>query len=487
MKQFWDQHPALFFGLHLLVGAAAVFYPHPAYLLALPTLWLPLFATQKGRILKGALLCIFSLLYTLWLYPPLPAQEQLQGSAHFHISTVRILSSPFQRSLVYQGEARILKCDDGLELKHIPCQIYLPQSKERAPANRDYLITGTFIKKGLRTYLFKPQKEIPWQAIDSSHSFAEWRYMAKEKVRLFLKEHLANSSACAFLTALTIGEVDERVLALEFAKIGLQHILGISGFHFVLLAGFLGLGLRLFLPFKWTGALLLLLLTGYFFFVGNAPAVMRGYVAISVYLVGRLLGMKTSALNALGVGLCAEILFDPFLVTQIGFQLSFLCTVAILLLYPPMNQLMARLLPKRPLSQVITMSTLDQHGYLLSAFTREAFALNLAVHLASTPLVLFLFHKFPLMSLLYNLFCPLWSSLAFILFLLATLVYFLLPPLGTLLFQLTNSFTALLLQLTSHPPASLDFSLHTSTFPFTLLILFLCLLFYLSTIKIKTE
>ncbi len=79
---------------------------------------------------------------------------------------------------------------------------------------------------------------------------------------------------------------------------------------------------------------------------------MRAWAASTVYLLGILLNRPTSAINALGVGLLFELALDPLVITNIGFQLSFICTAAILLVYPSMHRLFLRLLPQRPLQEL---------------------------------------------------------------------------------------------------------------------------------------
>jgi predicted membrane metal-binding protein len=67
------------------------------------------------------------------------------------------------------------------------------------------------------------------------------------------------------------GDVDDRLLNLEFNRLGLQHILGVSGFQFVLLAALVGFLFRLILPYKIATCGLILSLTAYFFFLATLP------------------------------------------------------------------------------------------------------------------------------------------------------------------------------------------------------------------------
>jgi competence protein ComEC len=467
----WKENPALLIAIHLLLGAAAALHWHWIYCVVLGILWAPLVLTFKWRLLIYFSLTLTSFYYALFLYPTasLPAKK-LAGTAHFKISALSHYASPFSHLNLYKGTIKTFETEHHGCFKNLPCRIYLPLSDTAYPADTDYLIQGTLIEKGPRNFHFKPAKKIPWSPLPNTFSLAQWRHSLKEKVKTHLKKQIPNPKSCAFLTALFTGELDERGLSLEFSHLGLQHILAISGFHFAILAAFFGFFLRLVFPYKITAALLLFAVTLYFVFVGSSPSVQRGWIALLVILVGQLCNLRSSGLNALGVGMAVAIFIDPLLITHLGFQLSFLATSAIFLCYPTINHLLNALMPKRSLSCVVAMNRLNQYGYIFSAFIRETLALSLAVHLFVLPVLLFTFHKFPYLSLLYNLFFPLWTSLAFLLFLTAFLLGIIIPPLGALLHSANSAFTGALLELSAHPPPLLDFSLYCQEISFSLLI-----------------
>jgi competence protein ComEC len=470
-------HPAFVLGCLLLVVTGFYFHPHWSYGFAVIALAASFFIREK----KLLYFCGFALIFYLYLTAFFPLQElekPVQGLGQFEIHSLKIVESPFNRSFLYRGRLKTFESDEGKTWKNLPCSIYVDLHSERSQANQNYLISGRLSQKGPHQFVLKPQKKVSWQKIEGSFSFAEWRYKAKEQVQKFIHTQIPQEKVAAFFTALITGNLEDRILASDFAKAGLQHILCISGFHFALFAAFLGGLLRLFFPLKITAVLLLLFLSAYFFLIGDAPSVMRAWVAISLFLISRIFQLNTNALNALGAGLCFEILYNPLCITSVGFQLSFLCTWAILTLYPLSKKLTHLVLPKRPLQQVAKMNLINQHGYLGASLIREAVALNLAVHFASFPVILYLFHKFPLQSLIYNLFFPFLFGLSLLFHLVALLCTFLIPPLGSLLHGINSSFTSLFLEITANPVPFLDFTIRIKHFPFSLLIAILSLTFF---------
>jgi competence protein ComEC len=446
----------------MALGAGAALRWHWCFLALFLLLWLPQLNLKRVLIHLAVALTTFAYAHHLYPEQQIP-QGKIKGVAHLSISSISRTASPFHRSYLYKGTIESFQTEDGRHFSNLPCRIFLPEKKERPSADCSYTLEGTLSQKGDWNFHFKPTKKVAWKKIADTFSLAEWRFELKEKVRSYLKRGMGSNRACSFLTALFTGDLDERSLSVEFSHLGLQHILAISGFHFAILAAFLGLLLRLIFPYKIALIGLILLLTCYFIFLGSGPSVQRGWIAILIYLVSRLCNFQCSALNALGLGMILALAIDPLHIAGLGFQLSFLATGAILIAYPTVNRWLTPLLPKRPLSVVAEMNRLNQHGYLLSSFVRESLALTLTVHLFTLPVLLFTFHKFPLLSLVYNLFFPFWTSIVFLIFLCSLLLPFLFPVATTL--------TTHLLNLTSHPPVLLDTTLYTPTFPLELTLL----------------
>lgn len=438
-----------------------------------------------------ALLCFSSAYFLTGLRnPKVILPDTVSGKGVFHIEQVKVHASPFHRSLLYKGTLTQFESSDGKQLRDLPCHIYLPLFGKHPPAVTDYEISGRLLQKGEHAFLFKPDKKSLWTPHPTLFNLSEWRFQAKQKVARYLKKELNDLHVRTFMTALATGEIDERILSMEFGKVGLQHILAISGFHFALAALFLNFLLRLIMPHRASAAMLIIALTFYYLFLGNAPSIQRAYIAIVLVALGSLLSRNISGLNALGAGLIVELLIDPLVVIQLSFQLTFLCTLSILLFYPAMYRILNFLLPERSFKQVSSMNILDKHGYILSSFLRKALALNLAVHLISLPVLLHLFHKFPLLSIAYNLFFPACVCISMLLLFSALLFAPLLPFISHLVHSLNNAWTSSLMTFTSNPPAYLDFAIRSHAISFSVVIGFLALSFFAGVIfceKIKNE
>ncbi len=454
---FWIQQPALLVGLTLLFGISGwiggVFWGF--YLI-----WLRKWPT--------CVLLALSVLYGWGTSPPTHLQKG-ECTGYFSIHSLQPHHSPFYSGLLYKG---VVYLPEG----KVPCSVYV-QGDKHPPANVDYIVKGKMTPRSREEVGVKVKE---WTPVQNTWSLAEFRYQMKERLRSFLSKQLPSPRVAVLLSSLLTGDVEDRSLRYEFGRLGLQHLLAISGFHFGLLVAFCSFFLSLLFPQKLKLIALLFLVTLYFIFVGPSPAVQRSWVAASLYLTGTLLKKRTTGLNLLGVGLCIEVILNPLVPSHIGFQLSFISCGGILLLYPLIEKELRRYLPKRDFFQVQRLVPLSRHAHLISSSLRKAMALGLAVNVSLLPLLLYHFHQFPLLSLLYNLFFPFLISVTLFGLLVALGCHLLWAPLGHWIFGGTDWLTAQLLNLVSYPPLALDYIVATKEVPGWAIPIYLFGLFCLS-------
>ena len=424
---------------------------------------------KKKKALVGLLLFLTAFFSTPLRVPKTTlAESKITGTGHFHPETIKTQASAFHHSLLWKGTLRSFD-----RYSDLPCHIYLPLNAKLPKGHCDYAIEGSLEQKAEHLFVLKPTKNKEWKEIEGTHTLALLRHQMKQALKNQIKKEIRDKSAQTLLTALATVEIDERLLSLEFGKIGLQHILAISGFHFGLIALFLRGIFRSFLPPVCAYALLLVALTGYYLFLGNAPSIQRAYVAIALVILGKFFSLKISGLNALGAALLIEVGHAPLCCTELSFQLTFLCTLGILLFYAPMHALCKKVLPERTKTEIQELTPWKNHSYLLTSFLRKSLAINLSVTLISLPLLLHFFHRFPLLSLFYNLFFPACICLSLLLLCTALLLTPLIPFVGHFLHSLNNGWTKTLLKITANPPAVFDFVLRTNRLDFISLIFFL--------------
>lgn len=467
--QFWIQHPALFYGTSFFIGTYAHFFGFKLIAFPLLLLWSPFlfrYSSNFCYFCVSLLVFLTGWFYSFSQYPahPIPSKG-VAGIALLHINEVRFHYSIFQNQWIYDCLIKEFhSADEHLPpLKNIPCLIILSSINERPLANQDYWLEGVLAVNKQGKYTLKKIIKNEWKPVPGSYSLAEDRLAWKNNVSDWITQKIKNSASSTFISGLVTGQFNDPLIREDFSRFGLMHLLAISGFHFAILAQLFTFLLALCFSFRRGSIILIFLLTAYSFFLGPQPSILRAWLMCTIALMGQLIQKQTIALNILGVALCICITYDPILSTMLGFQLSFITTIAILLFYDPFLKLLEHVFPKRRVTEMIEMNHLNQHGYCWSAFLRKGLALTFAVNLFAFPLTLFYFHQFPLMGLFYNLFFPLLASGSMFLFIVGSFTS-LIPFLGEWIHSLNSSYTHFILRLTSNIPVEMDIALTNDAF-----------------------
>lgn len=175
------------------------------------------------------------------------------------------------------------------------------------------------------------------------------------------------------------------VLRSDFQRSGLVHVLAISGFHVVLLAGILMVLLKATgLPHRLAKIIAVLLLLIYIPVTGGSPAVRRAVLMFSVPQIGSLFQRPANTLNSLGVALLIIILPEPSVIWNPGFQLSVAATAGIIL-STPLN----------PLKKIPAKFSKNRCFAFIQGFILEPTYVTLCATLATAP---FLVHHFKTLS-----------------------------------------------------------------------------------------
>lgn len=174
-----------------------------------------------------------------------------------------------------------------------------------------------------------------------------------------------------------------------YSKTGTIHALSVSGMHVGLIYLIINHTLA-FLNQKRTWQylklfLILGLLWFYALLTGCTPSVLRSVIMLSVFLIGKTYSRPANTYNIISFAAFMMLVYDPFLIWDVGFQLSFLAVLGLIYLQPKLQACW-------PIP--------NKWGYKLWGLI----AMSLAAQLFTFPLSIYYFHQFPLFFLLSNLF-----------------------------------------------------------------------------------
>ncbi|MBS1644905.1 MAG: ComEC/Rec2 family competence protein [Bacteroidetes bacterium] len=204
-----------------------------------------------------------------------------------------------------------------------------------------------------------------------------------------LRRYIQSSAAFGLLKAMLLGDEADFDLGLRqaYAQTGIIHIVSISGSHvammFVLVSGLLfWLKGR---QANWIKYLLGLAVVWLYVLVAGAPpSAVRSALMFSFVAFGVISGREGQALNTLFAAAFVLLIGQPQWLFAIGFQLSFLAVLSIMLFYKPL----LRLWPQ---------------GHLVSRWLWQGICVSFAAEILIAPLVIYYFHSFPLLFLVANL------------------------------------------------------------------------------------
>jgi len=230
-----------------------------------------------------------------------------------------------------------------------------------------------------------------------------------------LRQHGLHGREFAVGAALILGYTDELdpEIMRSYAGSGAMHVLSVSGLHvgimYVVVSFFLSLLLNRFRTGNIIKAILLLaFLAFYAMITGLSPSVLRAAVMFGFIVIAKSFKYHTNIYNTLAVSAISLLVWDPYLVMQVGFQLSYLAVIGIVSIQPLLVQQWE---PKTKLMKWVW----------------EITCVSVAAQVATAPLGFLYFHQFPVYFMISNLIViPLSTIILY--FGLATLLFTFIPP-----------------------------------------------------------
>ncbi|MDE2484481.1 MAG: DNA internalization-related competence protein ComEC/Rec2 [candidate division NC10 bacterium] len=166
----------------------------------------------------------------------------------------------------------------------------------------------------------------------NGYKLLAWAYTLRDRMIRAVHSVLPPAQA-ALLAAMTLGERSgiPRQINEAFLGSGTYHILAISGLNVSILAGALFFLLKAVrIPLRPSALLSMGLITFYAALAGGSASVVRAAVMADVYLLGLVLDRDADPLNTLALSALVLLLWQPLLLFDVGFQLTFVATWAIL-------------------------------------------------------------------------------------------------------------------------------------------------------------
>jgi len=213
-------------------------------------------------------------------------------------------------------------------------------------------------------------------------------------------------SQAALLNALLFGRREnvENSDRDAFALSGTAHLLAISGLQIQFLAWLLWRAAAWFgLSRRKAAGAVLAICTAYCALAGADPPILRASVMIALYLLAVLAWREPEPLSVLGASALAILFFSPAELFNAGFQLSFLAVLALVTLYPALEDAWEAW-RRGEQTQIVLPEGLEQpqRNHWLG-YVRTSLFVTLAAWMGTAPVVAWHMGRFATLSLLVNL------------------------------------------------------------------------------------
>jgi len=247
-----------------------------------------------------------------------------------------------------------------------------------------------------QTYL--TLSEIRVIASDEGNPVLAFALQARKHLADKFSKHIPETHAFQISAALIFGyrtDMNPEILQ-AFTNTGTIHVLSVSGLHVGIVFALLHYLLQFMDRFPMGRTLRFCLTLGaiwsYVILTGMAPAILRAGIMITFFVVAAWTNRTQQNLNTLFASAFFILLFDPRMLLDVGFQLSYAAVLGLFTLYP----LLQHSFPiKNKYAKILTQ-------YIF---------ISIAAQLFTAPLALFYFHQFPNYFLLGNLFIAIPSTL----------------------------------------------------------------------------
>ncbi len=231
-----------------------------------------------------------------------------------------------------------------------------------------------------------------WQKVNNGNDYnlkriaESWR----DKLLSIIEQNNITGNEAAVLSALIVGYKDklDASVVRAYSSSGAMHVLAVSGLHVGIIYVIISSAFFFLDKIKhgviFKTIIVLLFLWAFAFITGLSPSVLRASTMFSFVAIGKAFNRNTNIYNTLAASAILLLLINPYMITEVGFQLSYLAVIGIVSFQKGFYDLIE-----------VKNKWLDKIWQLTTV--------SIAAQISTFPLGLLYFHQFPNYFLLSNL------------------------------------------------------------------------------------
>ncbi|MDR3317406.1 MAG: ComEC/Rec2 family competence protein [Puniceicoccales bacterium] len=236
------------------------------------------------------------------------------------------------------------------------------------------------------------------------HFFATVSQIFHDRIEYYIQKH-GNNSTDGILYGILLSEKKElsKEQKTRFHNTSAAHLLAVSGLHI----GIIGFALDLllhcfFLKKSWRRVPIISILLLYVGAIGFPPSAVRAWLMLTCFWCAGFCLRKSLGLSSLLLAAILTLIYDPILLFDIGFQMSYGVVGMLLLLSAPLREIILYFLQKVGFYPSVGPRAKSSQVNKWFWKMTELLSVSIAATLASAPLTFEYFNTFSLVGIFLN-------------------------------------------------------------------------------------
>lgn len=241
-------------------------------------------------------------------------------------------------------------------------------------------------------------------------------------------DNLFENDVSGIIKGIVLGDksnIDEDIQE-KFRISGISHILAVSGMHVSYIIFVINLLFKNSFGKRKTKSIIILFLIFYMFLTGFSPSIVRASLMNIIILGSGLFYRKNDLSTSISLSLLIILIYNPFLIENIGLQFSYIATIGIVLLQKNVNKILENInIKKRKWRYRLSTKTLK-----IISKIQEIVAVTISAQISILPIMIYHFNMFGTYFLLSNLLINVIIGPVLILSLIAMIFSFIFNPIA---------------------------------------------------------
>lgn len=220
------------------------------------------------------------------------------------------------------------------------------------------------------------------------------------KIHENVNEMMPEKYASIF-TGLILGDTTkiEKEVKENFKIANISHILAISGMHITYIIIGIEMLLKPLLGKRKMRIVTVIILIFYMFITGFSPSVVRASIMGILMIISKLIYRKNDIWTSISVSLLILLIYNPFLITNVGLQLSYLGTIGIICF----NKNVYKFLRNIKIKNKKIKYRINRKIVLLVDKIKEILSVTLSAQIVILPIILFHFNSLGIYFFISNI------------------------------------------------------------------------------------